>query len=104
MALYSSLGNSCISSAAATYTAFSADAQYKGFSHVSEILSLFYLDIDAKYYQSGAFHDRFTFHIPSDPDPTENAVYVAAADDMQLFPSELYNTVSYGKFLVVTPK
>ena len=82
----------------------SADAQYKGFSHVSEILSLFYLDIDAKYYQSGAFHDRFTFHIPSDPDPTENAVYVAAADDMQLFPVELYNAVSYGKFLVVTPK
>ena len=82
----------------------SADAQYKGFSHVSEILSLFYLDIDAKYYQSGAFHDRFTFHIPSDPDPSENAVYVAAADDMQRFPDELYNTVSYGKFLVVTPK
>ena len=82
----------------------SADAQYKGFSHVSEILSLFYLDIDAKYYQSGAFHDRFTFHIPSDPDPSENAVYVAAADDMQRFPDELYNAVSYGKFLVVTPK
>ena len=71
---------------------------------MSEILSLFYLDIDAKYYQSAAFHDRFTFHIPSDPDPSENAVYVAAADDMQRFLDELYNAVSYGKFLVVTPK
>lgn len=82
----------------------SADAQYKGYSHVSEILTLFYMEIDAKEYQSPEFSQRFTFRIPSSPDPSEDAVYVAAADDLPLFPASLYNTESYGKFFVVSPR
>ena len=82
----------------------SADAQYKGFSHVSEILTLFYMETDAGYYQSPAFSERFTFRIPEDPDPLENAVYVAAGDDLVNFPADSYQIQSYGKFYVITPK
>ena len=82
----------------------SADAQYPGYSHVSEILTLFYLDIDAKDYQSHSFHERFTFRIPPDPDPFENAVYVAARSDLPLFPPEKYDASDFGKFLVITQK
>ncbi len=81
----------------------SADAQYKGYSHVSEILTLFYLDIDAEYYQSSDFSERFTFKIPPEPDPGEDAVYVAAKDDLPLFDEGLYSFVDYGKFYVIVP-
>ena len=82
----------------------SADAQYKGFSHVSEILTLFYLETDAKYYQSPDFSHRFSFHIPSDPDPSEDAVYVAAAEDLPYFPEDSYRIKSFGKFSVIQPR
>lgn len=82
----------------------SADAQYKGYSHVSEILTLFYLDIDAKEYQDPAFYDRFTFRIPENPDAGEDAVYVAARDDLPRFSPEEYVFTDYGKFAVITPK
>ena len=78
----------------------SADAQYKGYSHVSEILTLFYLDIDAHYYQSTAFRERFTFRIPDSPDLAENAVYVLARDDLPKFEPSLFIITDYGKFLV----
>ena len=77
----------------------SADAQYKGYSHVSEILTLFYMDIDAHYYQSPDFHERFSFRIPDTPDPAENAVYVLAKDDLPKFESNLFRITDYGKFL-----
>ena len=77
----------------------SADAQYKGYSHVSEILTLFYMDIDARYYQSPDFHERFSFRIPDTPDPAENAVYVLAKDDLPKFDSSLFRITDYGKFL-----
>ena len=77
----------------------SADAQYKGYSHVSEILTLFYMDIDAHDYQSPEFHERFSFRIPDSPDLYENAVYVLAKDDLPKFDSELYQIQDYGKFL-----
>ena len=82
----------------------SADAQYKGFSHVSEILTLFYLETDAKYYQSPDFSRRFSFYIPSDPDPSQDAVYVAATEDLPFFPEELYQIKSFGKFSVIQPR
>ena len=81
----------------------SADAQYKGFSHVSEILTLFYLETDAKYYQSPDFSHRFSFYIPSDPDPSEDAVYVAAAEDLPYFPEDSYRIKNFGKFSVIQP-
>ena len=77
----------------------SADAQYKGYSHVSEILTLFYMDIDAHYYQSQAFQERFSFRIPDTPDPSENAVYVLARDDLDKFDNDLFLITDYGKFL-----
>lgn len=82
----------------------SADAQYKGYSHVSEILTLFYMETDEKYYQSPEFSRRFTFHIPPDPDPSEDAVYVAAADDLLYFSENYYQINSYGKFYVIQPR
>ena len=81
----------------------SADAQYKGYAHVSEILTLFYLDIDAEEYQSPAFTGRFTFRIPQDPDPAENAVYVAARSDLPYFDPLLYDIEDFGTFLVIRP-
>lgn len=77
----------------------SADAQYKGYSHVSEILTLFYMDIDAHTYQSQAFQERFSFRIPDIPDPAENAAYVLAKDDLPKFDSGLFRISNYGKFL-----
>ena len=82
----------------------SADAQYPGYAHVSEILTLFYLDTDAQYYQSDAFRERFTFRIPEKPDDSESAVYVAAAWDLPRFSDEAYSKEAYGKFYVVKPK
>ena len=81
----------------------SADAQYKGYGHVSEILTLFYLDVDAEEYQSPAFKERFTFRIPADPDPSEDAVYVAARSDLPYFDPQYYDREDFGKFLVITP-
>ncbi|MBQ8075996.1 MAG: glycosyltransferase family 39 protein [Oscillospiraceae bacterium] len=82
----------------------SADAQYKGYGHVSEILTLFYMDIDSKEYQNPEFHQQFTFQIPFDPNPEEDAVYVAATDDLSRFPPELYDIEPHGKFSVVVPR
>ena len=77
----------------------SADAQYKGYGHVSEILTLFYLDIDAHSYQSPEFHERFSFRIPDMPDPAEDAAYVLARDDLPRFDGNQFRISDYGKFL-----
>lgn len=79
----------------------SADAQYPGYSHVSEILTLFYLDTDAHYYQSDAFRKKYSFHIPETPDEHEDAVYVAAVWDLPKFSTAYFDAESYGNFYVI---
>ena len=82
----------------------SPDAQYKGFAHVSEILTLFWHDTDAADYQDGSFQDKYRFAIPEVPDAEENAVYVASQADTERFPAALFDVEDHGKFFVAAPK
>lgn len=82
----------------------SPDAQYKGLWYVSEVLTLFYQDIDAEYYQSDAFRARYHFSVPTEPDPAEDAVYVLARSDLPCYPEEDFFLTDYGRFLTAIPK
>ena len=95
---------SAISESGAEHVYISPDAQYKGLWYVSEVLTLFWQDIDAAYYQSAEFAERYRFSVPSDPDPEEDAVYVLAASDLPNYSEELYAISSYGRFYTAEPK
>lgn len=83
-----------------------ADSQYEGASTVSEILTLFYHDIDAKYFQSEDFHNRYVFESIQNItiNPQEDAEYVVTANDMQYFDLNQFTFKQYGHYLVVKPK
>ena len=87
-----------------------ADSQYKGSANVSEILTLFYHEIDAEYYQgkkeiSGLlpFRERYTFKSIGklQIDHSENAAYVVTESDLACFPNDLYSFTQYGNYFVV---
>lgn len=83
-----------------------ADSQYKGASNVSEILTLFYHNTDAKYYQSKAFSEKYVFdsmeNIRINPD--ENAVYVVTSEDLSLFDPELFIHNQFGSYYTILPR
>lgn len=89
-----------------------ADSQYQGSSNVSEILTLFYHEIDAEYYQgkstdeSVPFKNKYTFKSIKDitVNPAENASYVITANDMKYFDRNSYNFEQFGSYYTVTPK
>ena len=83
-----------------------ADSQYEGASTVSEILTLFYHDIDAKYFQSEEFHNQYVFASIKNItiNPEEDAEYVVTANDMQFFDLNLFTFQRYGYYYVVKPK
>ena len=89
-----------------------ADSQYQGSSNVSEILTLFYHEIDAEYYQgkstdeSVPFKNKYTFKSIKDitVNPAENASYVITANDMKYFDRSSYNFEQFGSYYTVTPK
>ncbi len=87
-----------------------ADSQYIGASNVSEILTLFWHETDALYYQGKTddaipFKEKYTFSSIKNIDinPDENAVYVITDSDRQYFNND-YDFESFGSYYVVTPK
>ncbi len=93
-----------------------ADAQAEGYAHVSEILTLFYDETDAEYFQGRAnsnkgeellpYAQRFCY-VSMDENTAAsapgNAAFVIKASDGQYFGAE-YDTVYYGGYACVTKK
>ena len=81
--------------------------------NISEILTLFYHETDAEYYQGKTcpegllpFDERYTFAPMEDIDidPEEDAAYVAAESELGCFELELYNVEQYGSYYVLERK
>lgn len=88
-----------------------ADSQYEGSSAVSEILTLFYHETDALYYQGKSndeipFGEKYTFKSIKDIqiDPDEDAVYIITQNDLGYFDDSIYNLEKFGSYYAVTPK
>lgn len=90
-----------------------ADSQYEGARHVSEILTLFWHEVDAEYYQgkttpSGElpYREKYTYEsiTASSVDRSENAAYVVTYPDLAYFPQELYDLQPFGYYYAVTKR
>lgn len=83
-----------------------ADSQFKGSSNVSEILTLFYHETDAKYFQSEAFSDRYVFDSIENIkiNPSENAEYVITSEDLLHFDKDKFVFRQFGTYYTATPK
>ncbi|HIV86039.1 MAG TPA: glycosyltransferase family 39 protein [Candidatus Monoglobus merdigallinarum] len=95
-----------------------ADAQGEGYAHVSEILTMFYDETDAEYFQGKTdsqhgesllpYEERFNYvsFTRSSVRETENedAAYVILKSDKQYFNASRYNFADYGNFCAVTQK
>ncbi|MCD7750195.1 MAG: glycosyltransferase family 39 protein [Lachnospiraceae bacterium] len=94
------------------YTCYyiTADTQSEGTAEVSEILTMFWLEIDAQYYQGITlseddmlYSEKYIYesmeNITIDPD--ENAVYIVCEDDLQYFDMDVYLFEQYGSYYVV---
>ncbi len=80
---------------------------------VSEILTLFYHEVDAEYYQGKScpegllpYEQRYTYgdmeYLTIDPE--EDAAYVAAASELNCFDLELYDVSQYGTYYLLERK
>lgn len=88
-----------------------ADSQYEGSSAVSEILTLFYHETDALYYQGKSndeipFGEKYTFKSIKDihVDPDEDAVYVISQNDLRYFDDSRFNLEKFGAYYTAVPK
>ncbi|MEI3102297.1 MAG: glycosyltransferase family 39 protein [Oscillospiraceae bacterium] len=81
--------------------------------NISEILTLFYHETDAEYYQGKTcpegllpFGERYTFARMEDIDidPEEDAAYVAAESELDCFDLDLYDVEQYGSYYVLERK
>lgn len=77
---------------------------------VTEILTMFWCDIDAEYFQGRTtpegmlpYSDRYQFHEPGELtlDPAEDAVYLIDAGELELFDDNLYDREQFGGYYVV---
>lgn len=95
-----------------------ADAQGKGYWNVSEILTLFYDQTDAEYFQGKKneqngknllpYKQRFTYVSMSNDvvskSADQDAAYVILKSDEQYFDKSIYNITEYGNFAAVEKK
>ena len=88
-----------------------ADSQYTGASNVSEILTLFFHETDAEYYQGKKeipgwfpFWQRYKFSSIGNLtiDHSENAVYVVRDYDLAYFPTDMYEIVPFETYPMAT--
>ena len=88
-----------------------ADSQSKGSRHVSEILTLFWHEVDAEYFQGKTtppgelpYREKYTYEsiTPASVDPDEDAAYVVTYPDLAYFPEEFYDLQPFGYYYVVT--
>lgn len=80
---------------------------------VSEILTLFWCDIDAEYFQGVRtpegelpYSEKYQFHEPGEltVDTAENADYLIVPGELELFDDSLYAWEQFGGYYVVTKK
>lgn len=90
-----------------------ANSQSRNSANVSEILTLFYHETDAEYFQgkreiSGLlpYAERYTYSNISQREisPEEDAAYVVTADELKYFPETDYTAEQYGRYYVVRRK
>lgn len=93
-----------VSESSADRVYVTADSQYRGYSHVSEILTLFYHSVDAEYYQSPAFREKYSFSVPNEPDESEDAIYVVRDYELDRFDPGIYDFQKFGRFYTVKAK
>lgn len=90
------------------------DTQYQGAYNVTEILTLFVLDVDARYYQGEtdwwnnkeiAYRDRILYGNPPGEGtvPPGNAVYVIKSSDRNKFPEEAFQVTVFGDYSTAVP-
>ena len=88
-------------------------SQGENTTQVSEILTLFYHEVDAEYYQGKScpegllpYEQRYTYgdmeYLTIDPE--EDAAYVAAASELNCFDLELYDVSQYGTYYLLERK
>ena len=80
------------------------DSQFSGASYVSEILTLYYQDIDAQYFCSSDYNSRYIYKNVSEDDIQENAAYVVGELSAMMFDANEYNIIKFGRFYAITPK
>ena len=87
-----------------------ANSKFYGSSNVSEILTLFYHDIDAKFFQGktkdkNGFYYRDKYHYVDVKNMSleyiKNAVYIIKEDDKPHFSKGKYKFKKYGEYYVV---
>ena len=90
-------------------------SQFRGAKQVSEILTLFHLDIDAEYFQAKpaaatantrTYRQRYRYvdfstHIPR---PQAHALYVLHASEKLRFPESQFEFLRFGRFYAATAK
>ncbi len=90
-----------------------ADSQYEGASTVSEILTLFWHEVDAEYYQGKTtpagelpYAEKYTFRSIKyiTVDPAEDAAYVVTYPDLACFPEGEYEFRPFGWYYAVLKK
>lgn len=89
-----------------------ADSQYTGAAHVSEILTLFWHDVDARYFQGETsegeipYREKYVYGRVCDltVDPDEDAVWVIRGTDEVYFDEEDFSVTPYGRFAVAVPR
>ncbi|MDE5908160.1 MAG: glycosyltransferase family 39 protein [Lachnospiraceae bacterium] len=90
------------------------DTQYEGSSNVSEILTLFVFDVDAKYYQGEAgleenrnrtYWDKFRYSNPPENlyAVPENTAYVFRSSIQDHFPKEQFCVTVFGDYAAAIP-
>lgn len=84
-----------------------------GAGRSTEILTLFWSDMDAEYFQGKTipegrlpYQERYIYHEISQMtvDPAENADYIIVAEELPLFDENLYEFEQFGSYYTVTKK
>lgn len=94
-----------------------ADSQYPGSANVSEILTLYYLDIDSEYFSGKTgrnreappeipYSSRFIYKRINETDANSegSCAYVVTNEELACFDQEAFNVKVHGRYYTLTPK
>lgn len=82
------------------------DVQSKGRWYVSEVLTLYYHDVDSKYYQSSDFNKKYCFKNPSNSlvESNKDAAFVFQTQEANLFDEADFEVIRFGDYSIALPK
>ena len=80
------------------------DSQYEGSGHVSRILELYYHDIDAKYYQSDEYSEKYKYIRVKPGDISNESIYIVTENELEGFDPNEFEIRQYGRFYTAVPK